>query len=154
DLRNAARDLDRVNAVCFINRFYPLCQEAAAQVDSGLVGAVRLVNGVYLQDWLSEDTDWSWRLDPELGGSLRAVGDIGSRWLGLVGYVTGQRIEAVIADLTTVIPRRLRPTGSVETFVQSDGTGDWTTITTEDIAGVLLRFSGGARGVLTLSQVS
>ena len=90
----------------------------------------------------------------QLGGSLRVVGDIGSHWLDLVGFVSGQRIDAVMADLTTVIPQRIRPTGSVETFAQSDGTGEAVTVTTEDIAGVLLRFSGGARGVLTLSQVS
>ena len=154
ELCDTARDLDRVNAVCFINRFYPLCQEAAARVDSGLVGSVRLITGAYLQDWLSEETDWNWRLDPELGGSLRAVGDIGSHWLDLVGYIIGQRVDAVMADLTTVIPQRLRPTGSVETFAQSDGTGEPVTMTTEDVAGVLLRFSGGARGVVTLSQVS
>jgi predicted dehydrogenase len=154
ELRDTAAALDRVNAVCFINRFYPLCQEAAARVASGLIGRVRLVTGAYLQDWLSEETDWNWRLDPELGGSLRAVGDIGSHWLDLVSYVSGQRIDAVMADLTTVVPQRMRPTGSVETFAKSDGTGEPVTVTTEDVAGVLLRFSGGARGVLTLSQVS
>jgi predicted dehydrogenase len=146
--------LDRVNAVCFINRFYPLCQEAAARVDSGLVDSVRLVSGAYLQDWLSEDTDWNWRLDPELGGSLRAVGDIGSHWLDLVGFVCNQRIDAVTADLATVIPQRQRPAESVATFEQSTGRSEPITVTTEDIAGVLMRFEGGARGVLTLSQVS
>ena len=154
ELRDTANTLDRVNAVCFINRFYPLCQDAASRVGSGSVGPVRLVTGHYLQDWLAKDTDWNWRLDTAVGGSLRVVGDIGSHWLDLVGYVTGQRIDAVMADLTTVIPQRLRPTGSVETFAQSDGPGESVTVTTEDIAGVLLRFSGGARGVLTLSQVS
>jgi predicted dehydrogenase len=59
-----------------------------------------------------------------------------------------------MADLSTTIPQRLRPTSSVETFARSDATGEPVTVTTEDMAGVLLRFSGGARGVLTLSQVS
>ena len=154
ELCGTAAEFGLVNAVCFINRFYPLCHDAAARVTSGSVGPVRLVTGHYLQDWLAKDTDWNWRLDTELGGSLRVVGDIGSHWLDLVGYVSGQRIDAVMADLTTVIPQRIRPTGSVETFAQSDGTGEAVTVTTEDIAGVLLRFSGGARGVLTLSQVS
>jgi predicted dehydrogenase len=137
ELSDTAADLGLVNAVCFLSRFYPLCQEAATRVHSGQAGRVRLVTGHYLQDWLSEDTDWNWRLDPAIGGALRAVSDIGSHWLDLVGYVTGQRVESVTADLTTVIPRRRQ-----------------TTVTTEDIAGVLLRFDGGARGVLSLSQVS
>lgn len=128
----AATERRLVNAVCFINRFYPLCQDAALRVEAGSVGAVRLVTGTYLQDWLSKDTDWNWRLDPAVGGPLRVVADIGSHWLDLVSFVTGQRIESVMADLTTVLPGR----------------------TTEDTAGVLLRFDGGARGVLTLSQVS
>jgi len=154
ELCSTAAEFGLVNAVCFINRFYPLCQDAASRVRSGSVGPVRLVTGHYLQDWLAKDTDWNWRLDTAVGGSLRVVGDIGSHWLDLVGYVIGQRVDAVMADLTTVIPQRLRPTGSVETFAQSDGTGEPVTVSTEDMAGVLLRFSGGARGVLTLSQVS
>jgi predicted dehydrogenase len=154
ELCDIATEFGRVNAVCFINRFYPLCQDAASRVSSGSVGPVRLITGHYLQDWLAKDTDWNWRLDTAVGGSLRVVGDIGSHWLDLVGYVSGQRIDAVMADLTTAIPQRIRPTGSVETFARSDGTGEAVTVTTEDIAGVLLRFSGGARGVLTLSQIS
>ena len=63
-LSAAATELGLVNAVCFLSRFYPLCQEAASRS----VGDVRLVTGNYLQDWLSEDTDWNWRLDPAVGG--------------------------------------------------------------------------------------
>ena len=141
EIRDTAEDLGLVNAVCFISRFYPLCQEAATRVDSGIAGSVRLVTGTYLQDWLAKDTDWNWRLDPEIGGPLRVVGDIGSHWLDLVGFVCGQRIVEVMADLATVIPQR---------FLDSEPTA----VATEDMAGVLLRFDGGARGVLTLSQVS
>ena len=77
---------------------------------------MRLISGGYLQDWLLLDTDWNWRLDPAAGGSLRAVGDIGSHWLDLVTFITGRHVEAVMADLTTFIPVRKQPTGPVETF--------------------------------------
>jgi predicted dehydrogenase len=122
---------------------------------AGEIGDVRLVTGGYLQDWLLLDTDWNWRLDPAAGGALRAVGDIGSHWLDLVQFVTGCRVEAVLADLTTFVPVRRRPTGPVETFSGASGgeTVD-TPMETEDAAGILLRLSGGARGVLTVSQVS
>ena len=153
-LRDTAEEFELVNAVCFVNRFYPHCQEAAAKVCSGLLGSVRLVTGSYLQDWLAKDTDWNWRLDPALGGSLRAVADIGSHWLDLVSFVSGQRVESVMADLTTMIPTRLRPFEAVETFAESASLGEPVVVTTEDTAGVLLRFDGGARGVLTVSQVS
>lgn len=154
ELASTARELDLINAVCFITRFYPLCQDASARVASGSVGPVRLVTGHYLQDWLAEDTDWNWRLDPAVGGPLRAVGDIGSHWLDLAGFVTGQLVESVMADLTTVVPVRQRPWGAVETFASATGPKEPVAVTTEDVAGALLRFSGGARGVLTLSQVS
>jgi predicted dehydrogenase len=144
-----------VHAVNFNIRFYPQCLEARARVQAGEIGAVRLISGGYLQDWLLRDTDWNWRLDPALGGSLRAVGDIGSHWLDLVMFVTGRRVEAVMADLSTFLPVRRQPTGPVETFsgAAAGETVD-TPMETEDAAGILLRLSGGARAVLTVSQVS
>jgi predicted dehydrogenase len=156
ELRDAAHTSGLVHALCFIQRFYPLCQEARARVASGEVGTVRLISGSYLQDWLVNDSDWNWRLDPALGGSLRAVGDIGSHWLDLAEHLSGRRIDAVMADLTTAVPTRVRPPeGSVATFARAQTSGgESVAVHTEDIAGILLRFDGGARGVLTLSQVS
>ena len=144
-----------VHAVNFNVRFYPQCQEARARVRAGELGEVRLISGGYLQDWLLLDTDWNWRLDPAAGGALRAVGDIGSHWLDLVQFITGRHVEAVLADLSTFIPVRRQPTGPVETFsgAAAGETVD-TPMETEDAAGILLRLSGGARGVVTVSQVS
>jgi predicted dehydrogenase len=155
ELLRLAEESGLVHAVNFNIRFYAQCQEARARVAAGEIGDVRLVSGGYLQDWLLYDTDWNWRLDPALGGSLRAVGDIGSHWLDLVTFVTGRHVEAVMADLTTFIPVRRKPTGPVETF--TGGAAGETVdapMETEDAAGILLRFEGGARGVLTVSQVS
>jgi predicted dehydrogenase len=156
ELSAVAKASGLVNAVCFMTRFYPQCQEARRRVQSGEIGDVRLLTGTYLQDWLANETDWNWRLDPRLGGALRAVGDIGSHWLDLAGFVSGRRIEAVMADLTTVLPTRLRPVAaSVATFeAPVDGPAEPVSIDTEDVAGVLIRFEGGSRGVLVLSQVS
>jgi predicted dehydrogenase len=156
ELRDVAHSSGLVHAVCFIQRSYPQCQEARRRVATGEVGDVRLVTGTYLQDWLASESDWNWRLDPNLGGSLRAVGDIGSHWLDLTGFVTGRRIDAVIADLATAIPTRLRPlAASGVTFGGPvGGPTERTRIDTEDMAGILIRFDDGARGVLTLSQVS
>ena len=63
---------------------------------AGDLGDVRLVTGRYFQDWLLHDTDWNWRLEPDKGGALRAVGDIGSHWLDLTTFMTGQRV--VVGD--------------------------------------------------------
>ena len=145
-----------VHAVNFNIRFYPQVQEAAARVRAGALGDVYLVSGGYLQDWLLLDTDWNWRLDPAVGGGLRAVGDIGSHWIDLMTFVTGQHVTAVCADLTTFVPVRHEPVGPVETFGSAAAGGKTVphTMGTEDAAGLLLRFDGGARATATISQVS
>ena len=115
DLVERAAIGGKVNAVNFNIRFYPLNQHAHELVASGELGEVRLVTGRYFQDWLLLETDWDWRLDPERGGALRAVGDIGSHWLDLVTFITGRRITSVMAELATFIPTRRQPAGPVET---------------------------------------
>ena len=144
-----------VNAVNFNIRFYPLNQHVRELVASGDLGDVRLVTGHYLQDWLLFQTDWNWRLEPDKGGSLRAVGDIGSHWLDLVTFLTGQRVTAVMADLTTFIEQRAQPRGPVETF-STERSADTVerAMATEDTASILLRFEHGARGSFAVSQIS
>jgi predicted dehydrogenase len=146
---------DRVAAVNFNIRFYPVNQHAHDLVAGGELGDVRLVTGRYFQDWLLLESDWNWRLQPERGGTLRAVGDIGSHWFDLTTWLTGQRIVAVMADLTTFMPARHEPKGPVETF-STERTGDTVMreIRTEDTATILLRFENGARGAVSLSQIS
>ena len=144
-----------VNAVNFNLRFYPLNQHLAGFVADGGLGEVRLVTGHYFQDWLLYDTDWNWRLLKDQGGALRAVGDIGSHWLDLMTYLTGRRVEAVMADLSTFIPVRHRPSGPVLTFSTERATETVPVeIDTEDVATILLRFEGGARGSVAISQLS
>jgi predicted dehydrogenase len=155
ELVRLAREAGVVNAVNFNIRFYPLNQHAAAMVAGGELGEVRLVTGHYFQDWLLLDTDWNWRLDPAEGGMLRAVGDIGSHWLDLVSFVGGRRIESVMADLATFVKVRYQPTGPVQTF-STERAADAIPreMVTDDAATILLRFEGGARGTLAVSQVS
>jgi predicted dehydrogenase len=143
-----------VHCTNFMARFYPLVQQARSLLHEGSLGEIWNVHGSYLQDWLLRPTDWNWRLEPERGGDLRAIGDIGSHWLDLVQFVTGSRIVEVFADLQTVIPIRRRPLGPVQTFAQTEAEGDDVAIATEDLAHVLLRFEGGARGAVVISQVS
>lgn len=144
-----------VNAVNFNIRFYPVNQHLAAQVAAGELGEVRLVTGHYFQDWLLLPTDWNWRLVPEEGGDLRAVGDIGSHWLDLTSFITGLHVSEVIADLTTFIPVRQEPAGPVETFAtERSATTIAREIRTEDAATILLRYTSGARGMVGISQVS
>jgi predicted dehydrogenase len=148
----------RVNAVNFNIRFYPMMHQARAMLKQSALGdRIYIVQGSYLQDWLLFDSDWNWRLEPDLGGDLRAVGDIGSHWLDLVTFVTGLKIERVFADFKTFLPVRKRPAQAQDTFggigrAQSETVDQ--PIYTEDYASILLQFQNGARGVLTVSQVS
>jgi predicted dehydrogenase len=144
-----------VHCTNFNIRFYPQVQEARARVRRGELGDVWNVHGGYLQDWLLYPTDWNWRLEPDQGGALRAVADIGSHWLDLVQFVTGLVVEQVFADLATTIAVRQRPAGRVETF--SDA-GDVERVdvamSSEDLGHILVRFRGGARGSCVISQVA
>jgi predicted dehydrogenase len=155
ELVKLAESSGLVNAVNFNIRFYPLCQHLHQLVRDGGIGDVRLVTGHYLQDWLFLDTDWNWRLDPKLGGTLRAVSDIGSHWLDLTSFLTGSRVASVSADLETFIKERHQPTGPVETFATRRAKDSVArSITTEDCATILVRYENGALGTFAVSQIS
>ena len=155
ELVRIAAESRQVNAVNFNIRFYPLNQHVHELIGGGAIGDVRLVSGHYFQDWLLLETDWNWRLVPDLGGSLRAVGDIGSHWLDLIEFMTGLRITEVMADLATFIPIRREPTGPVETFsTERAAETVERQIGTEDTATILLRFENGARGTVAISQLA
>ncbi len=153
-VRLAAANPHLVTAVNYNVRFYPLCLEARERVRSGELGEVFHVTGSYLQDWLLNPTDFNWRVQAEAGGELRAVADIGTHWLDLLTFITGLEVEAVCADLRTVHPVRHKPSGRSETFTRASGGDIPVAVTTEDYGSVLLRFSSGARGCFTVSQVT
>lgn len=148
------------DVACGVNyniRYYPLCLEAAERARSGTLGEVFHVTGSYVQDWLFHETDFNWRVLADDGGELRAVSDIGTHWLDLIHAITGLEVEAVCADLMTVYPVRQRPTGGVETFsgkTDAPAATESVDITTDDYGCILLKFDGGARGTVHVSQVT
>ena len=105
-----------VNAIDFNYRYMPLVQQARAMCQREDVGRVLAVHGSYLQDWLFKETDWNWRLVPELSGDSRAVADVGSHWCDLIQFITGLKIVRVMADLVTIHPKHKRPKVEVETY--------------------------------------
>ncbi len=146
-----------VNAVDFNYRFYPLVQQAKAMCDAGEVGDVYAIHGSYLQDWLYLDTDYNWRLEPEVSGDSRAVADIGSHWCDLVQFVTGRTITEVYADFVTVHKVRRKPKGPIETYagkLMRPEDYQEVPINTEDYASVLFKLDNGAHGAFTVCQVA
>lgn len=127
-----------VFAVTYNYTGYPMVKQARHMVRQGMVGEIRKVIVEYSQSWLAtklEDTDnkqAEWRTDPERAGLGGAVGDIGTHAENLLTTVTGLDLEEICADLTSFLPGR-----------QLD-----------DDAMALLRFSNGAKGFLTASQIS
>lgn len=137
DLAQAVQRRGVVLAVTYNYTGYPLVKEAARLVRTGAIGQVRKAFVEYHQGWLAAPLETSghkqadWRTDPARSGVAGAVGDIGSHAENLLSTVTGLAIESLCADAATFVPgRRL-----------------------DDDASVLIRFRGGARAVLTCSQV-
>lgn len=156
-VRQANGHAQLATAVNYNIRYYPLCLEARERMVRGELGTLVHVTGSYVQDWLAQSTDYNWRVIAEENGELRAVADIGTHWLDLVQSITGLEVEAVCADLKTVHPVRYRPQGEVETFQDKRDAErtkrDPVQVTTDDYGAILLRFRGGARGCLHVSQV-
>jgi predicted dehydrogenase len=155
----ARRHPDLIAAVNYNVRFYPLCLHARSLVRRGGIGQIFHIHGSYVQDWLLYPSDFNWRVMAEEGGELRAIGDIGTHWLDLLGFISGLEVEAVMADLATVHPVRHRPSsGSIETFTGQKAKpaeqSEAVAVSTDDYGSVLLRFHGGQRGALTVSQVT
>ena len=152
-----AKESKLATGVNYNIRFYPLNLEAKARVAAGELGNIHSIFGSYQQDWLFYDTDYNWRVLAEEQGALRAVADIGTHWIDLVQNITGQKVSALIADLTVLHKTRQRPKGEVETFTGKLGNDQATEpvdITTDDFGCVMLRFDNGARGAMMVSQVT
>ena len=159
ELTQLAAHLDLQCAVNYNLRYYPMVQEMRARNEAGRTGNIFSLQGAYLQDWLLYDTDYSWRLEPGLGGASRAVADIGTHWMDMAQYVTGKSILKVLAQFGRMHETRRKPADSRDrTFAgKSETKGaeyiDYT-VGTEDYAQILLMFEDGVLGNLTVSQVA
>ena len=143
-----------VAAVNFNYRMNPMVQEMKSRIANGDIGEVRLATGSYLQDWLLYDTDYSWRLEPEVAGNSCCIADIGSHWMDAVQHVTGHKITEVMADLATVIPVRKKPKKQTETFTSAvPSEYEEVEIKNEEYGAVMFRLNNGARGVYYVSEV-
>jgi predicted dehydrogenase len=155
DARYAAKvaeDADVVNTVPFAYRFHPMVREMRARVQSEDFGAINLMHGSYLQDWLLNPKATSWRVDPKAGGPSRAFGDIGSHWCDLVEWVTGDRIARLVA--TTSITIKQRPAATAATFSAAESDAPLVDVETEDSALILFRTANDIAGSAVISQLS
>src|SRR5258708_5236465 len=137
-LRGKARASGLIFAVTYNYSGYPLIRHARAMVRGGDLGAIRIVQVEYPQDWLTEPLEATGqkqagrRTDPARSGVGGCIGDIGTHAYQLAHFVTGMTPERILAEVTTFVPgRRL-----------------------DDNVQILLRYANGARGALWASQVA
>lgn len=155
-LADYAQKKGLVTGVNFNYRMYPQIMQAKAMVDAGEVGSIYTIHGGYLQDWLFYDTDYSWRLEPEISGASRAFADIGSHWIDAVEFISGLRAVEVFADFATFHKIRKKPLRAIDTYsgmTLRPEDYEEKPIDTEDYCTVLFKFDNGARGTCTISQV-
>jgi predicted dehydrogenase len=153
ELLEAAKAATTIATVPFVYRYYPTVREARARLRSASRDGIRLIQGGYLQDWLTASDDDNWRVDAEFGGVSRAFADIGSHWVDLVEFVAGQRIAALAGQTLIAHPQRQRQPGQ-RSFEHAAGDGVAREVHTEDVASILFRTDGGAIGSAAVSQVS
>ena len=154
ELVSLAKEKGVTGAVNFHNRLYPMPNEMQKMIAKEEVGDLFSVHGEYVQDWLMYDTDYSWRLEKGQVGKTRAIADIGSHWMDLAEFVTGEKIKRVNAAFRTVYPVRKKPMGKVETFqTVTDVSYEEIPIDTEDEAVVMFELENGAIGTAIVSMV-
>ena len=137
-LARAAAESDALFILTHNYTGYPMIRQARAMVRDGALGTIRVVQVEYAQDWLATPVEETgakqaeWRTDPARTGAGGSTGDIGTHAFNLASFVTGLKLEALAADLQAFVPGRR----------------------VDDNGHVLLRFEGGARGMLWCSQVA
>ncbi|HEY4415955.1 MAG TPA: Gfo/Idh/MocA family oxidoreductase [Verrucomicrobiae bacterium] len=137
-LRETVRRSGKVFALTHNYTGYPMVKEARELVRTGKLGRILKIVAEYPQGWLLDKLEATgqkqaaWRADPKKAGASCCLGDIGTHAENLGRYITGLQIESLCAEFTTFIPGRKL----------------------EDDANLLLRYKGGAKGVLHCSQIS
>jgi predicted dehydrogenase len=136
-LEEMTRDTGRVFCLTHAYAGYPMIRQARAMVAAGAVGELRAVQVEYLQAGMSARVEAGelsaklrWKLDPARGGASLVLGDIGTHAHHLSAYVSGLGVESLSADLGALLPGRR----------------------VDDYGAFLLRFAGGVRGTMTVSQ--
>lgn len=144
-----------IHAINFHNRLYPATAYMKKEIEKGVLGDVFSIHGMYIQDWLLYETDYSWRLNSKTSGITRAIADIGSHWIDLMEYITGQKIVEVLSEFKTVYETRKKPNQMLKAFehAASNMTYDDVNIDTEDLATLTFKTNTGAIGTAMISQM-
>lgn len=136
-LRQKVKETGKLFLLTHTYTGYPMVKEARYRVQRGDLGKIRRIYVEYPQGWLHTDCaatnkQAAWRVDPKRSGKAGCMGDIGTHAFNLAEYITGLKAVELCAELNTFVPDRLL----------------------DDDGAALIRYEGGARGVLTASQIA
>ncbi len=138
-LRDIVNETGKVFCLTHNYTGYPMVKEARRMVNDGELGRILKIVAEYPQGYAVGDVEGdgqgqisNWRSDPAIAGSSNCMGDIGTHAHNLVRYITGLEIEEMCSELTAFIPGR---------ELDDDGNN-------------LIRFEGGAKGIIYASQIS
>ena len=136
-LRDKVKETGKLFALTHTYTGYPMVKEARLRVLRGDLGKIRRIYVEYPQGWLSEDIvgnnkQAAWRVDPNRSGKAGCMGDIGTHAFNLAEYITGLKSLEFCAELNRFVPNRLL----------------------DDDGAVMIRYEGGARGMLVASQIA
>jgi predicted dehydrogenase len=137
-LEELARNSGRFVGVTYTYSGYPMVHEARVRIAAGELGKIRTVQVEYPLEWMATaietegNAQAAWRTDPQKNGRGGSIGDIGTHAYHLAGFVTGLKLQSLTADLATFVGGRAL----------------------DDNAHVMMRYEGGARGLLWSSQVA
>ena len=137
-LEELARNSGRFVGVTYTYSGYPMVHEARVRIAAGELGKIRTVQVEYPLEWMATaieaegNAQAAWRTDPKKNGRGGSIGDIGTHAYHLAGFVTGLKLQSLTADLATFVDGRAL----------------------DDNAHVMMRYEGGARGLLWSSQVA
>jgi predicted dehydrogenase len=154
ELVQLARKKNVASSVNYNYRQNAMVCEMSERIKHNMIGKPLMVYGEYLQDWLLYDTDYDWRIDPEVGGASRAIADIGSHCFDTLQYVLGKKIVAVYAQLITAYPIRKKMEKIGGTFADSGNKLlEEIPVHSEDAAFILVKFEDNTAGLIQVSQV-
>ena len=152
ELALLAQEKQVTAAIDFNVRYYEACRNMRKMAVGGELGRLCLIHGSYLQEFHALPEAYGWRYQEKTGGKMRAVTEIGSHYIDLVRFLTGEEIVEVRADFGVFTPERYEKDGIM--YEEHLEGAEKITVRSEDAALVSFRLAGGAIGNVVLSEVS
>jgi len=153
ELAAIAEETAKICALTFNVRYHLACQKAKELIASGEFGRPLLIHGNYMQEFNAFPAPLDWRYDADLAGDMRAVTEIGSHWLDIAQYISGEKVEAVSALFGCFNPQRVLKDGMMYPL-HAGIDGEKFAVPSEDAAVVNIKYSNGAIGSVVLSEIS